>query len=105
MGYVLEMCPGHYRVLLTSLAPRIRVPLLKGLPQNLVLGFSNVLGGRITANVGTEGATENFLIWTDFEFRDRIPFISLISSRIPMVYSSFCQNNSAAISDRARFAK
>jgi hypothetical protein len=59
----------------------------------------------ITANVGTEGAAEKFLIWTDFEFRDRIPFISLTSSRIPMVYSSFCQNNSAAISDRVRFSK
>jgi hypothetical protein len=39
------------------------------LPANI---FETFLpnGGVITANVGTEGATENFLIWTDFEFRD-----------------------------------
>jgi hypothetical protein len=58
-----------------------------------------------TANVRTEGTTENFPIQTDFEFHDRIPFISLISSQIHMVYSSFCQNNSTTISDRAIFSK
>jgi hypothetical protein len=59
----------------------------------------------ITANVGTEGATENFPIWTDFGFRDRFPFISPVSGRIIMVYSAFCQDNSSAISDRAGFSR
>jgi hypothetical protein len=60
---------------------------------------------KITAKVGTEGATENFLIWTDFGFCDRFMFISLISGRITMFYSAFYQDNSSAISDRARFTK
>jgi hypothetical protein len=59
----------------------------------------------LTANVGTEGATENFLIWTDFGFCDQFPFISLISARITIVYGAFSQSNSGAISDRARFFK
>jgi hypothetical protein len=58
-----------------------------------------------TANVGTEGAAENFPIWTDFRFRDRFAFISRVSGWIIMVYSAFCQNNSSTISDRARFSK
>jgi hypothetical protein len=64
-----------------------------------------LLSAAITANVRTEGATDNFPIWTDFGFRDRFAFISRVSGRIIMVYSAFCQNDSSTISDRARFSK
>jgi hypothetical protein len=71
------------------------------------IGLSNDQGLEIrcfTANVGTEGATKKFLIWTHFGIRDRFPNISLISHRITMFYRSFFQNNYGAISDRAGFA-
>ncbi|KAJ7842088.1 hypothetical protein B0H13DRAFT_1909980 [Mycena leptocephala] len=42
---------------------------------------------HIIANVGTEGANENFLFWTLFEFRDRFAHISLMIARIAKIYS------------------
>ncbi|KAF8177328.1 hypothetical protein K438DRAFT_1770095 [Mycena galopus ATCC 62051] len=59
----------------------------------------------IDSNVGTEGATKNFLIWTHFGIRNQFPHISLISRRITTFYGSFFWNNYSAISDRARFPK
>ena len=58
-----------------------------------------------TANVGTEGVNENFLFWKLFEFCDQIPHILLSFAQIAFVYRPIFQNNSCAISDRARTAK
>jgi hypothetical protein len=46
-------------------------------PSDSFTWTSGYVGGRkaaaLTANVGTEGATENFLIWTHFGICDRFP--------------------------------
>jgi hypothetical protein len=40
---------------------------------------------NITANHGTEGANKNYLFWTDFEFNNRFPHISLSFAHIILV--------------------
>jgi hypothetical protein len=60
---------------------------------------------HLIANVGTEGANEDFPIWTFFEFHDRFPHILLRFGQIILKPIGIFQNNSSAISDRDRIAK
>jgi hypothetical protein len=59
----------------------------------------------ITANVGTEGANENFPIWTFFEFRDRFAYISLSFAPITLKLIWIPRDNSYAINCLGGMAK